>query len=617
MEHQKAEKCTDPFLEAPLENDRPRPANPHYAPIVTRTDTERTLGETTYDLQSNNSGDDRISKGPDGRVYGVWTFSLSNDLTATDRGTGYNVFNGGTWGEEPTQRVESVRVGWPSHVLTESGTEVILAHTGGSIINVARRASGSGSWEESQVTSDLYPDNDGPGLLWPRAAASGETIHMIAITTPEANAGVPHQGVDGHPLYYRSSDGGQSWDIVDAVLPGLDSTAINSATADGYAIHARGDVVTVAFFDSFADVMLLKSTDRGETWEKTILHDFPITKYQVDAGYPVEAAQPYEADHPAILNGANADFADSLALLSSDECGDVLIDHNGQAHVFWGRMYVSDPDLADGGTNFYPGTSGLMYWNESYGPDSSRQIVDVADINNNDTLDYAGGTFATYFASLTGQPRAGIDTAGNIYLAYTNVMETEQFLEAGQEQFYRHVFVTASLDGGESWEEPYDIINQDIVGQFYEFYETVFPAVVRDVDGAIDILYQQDFVAGLAVRGDEDEFDDNFINHVALNPAVFGIFTNTQAVQPEFFELEVQPNPAYDEALVSFDIPANTAYRLSLYDMSGRELTTFDAGQRLTSPNQVRIDVSQLDSGIYLVRLQSEGKTGVAKLVVK
>ncbi|MCO6491074.1 MAG: T9SS type A sorting domain-containing protein [Phaeodactylibacter sp.] len=619
-----AERCVEPFLDVPADAVTANPVDVQM-PVSFRAGSEFPIGATTYDLQSNNSVDDRISRSSGGELHGTWTFSLNGDVAAPDRGSGYNSTTGGVWGDQPIQRVESVRIGWPSHVVTESGTECLISHVGAPAVHVARRTAGSATWSEADIPSNILPANGGVGILWPRATASGENVHVIAISYPIANGGGLYEGVDGHPLYYRSTDGGATWDKVDVILPGLDNTSIVGGTADGYAIDSRGDVVAVAFFEGWSDVILMKSEDNGETWTKTVVHDFPLDLYQLDEVYTVDDLPPYEEDHPAVLNGENADGSDSLAILSNDEAGAVIIDPNGMVHVFWGRMYVTDADFTDGTSNFYPTSSGVMYWNETYGADSSRIIADVVDINGNDTLDIVGDNVSSYFCSLTGQPNAGVDEFGNIYLAYTNVMEGDRYLAIEDNQYYRHVFVTTSTDGGETWSDPYDAINPDVVFEpdLVDFYEAVFPSVTSNVDTAsMDILYQQDFRPGLAVRGDMDPFETSFINHISLSPREdLGIEfptsgTKEETVQADYFKLEVQPNPARNEALVSFELKNNAQYSLSLLNLMGQKVADIETANGF-SANQVRINVGNLNQGVYLLRLQAEDKVAVTKLMVR
>ena len=65
----------------------------------------------------------------------------------SDRGTGYNFNNGDGWEDQPYERIESLKVGWPSIVHTGSGHEVSITHPGiDTPLWMAKREIGSGSW---------------------------------------------------------------------------------------------------------------------------------------------------------------------------------------------------------------------------------------------------------------------------------------------------------------------------------------------------------------------------------------------------------------------------------------------------------------------------------------
>lgn len=600
--------CVDALPVLPENPAGVNPVNVQF-PLSFRSGMEFPIGTTIYDLQSNNSVADRTSRDSDGNLMAVWTMGFDDAGGFPDRGTGYNQTTDGQWGDQPTQRLEaSTRIGWPNHAVTESGTEVIISHSSATKLHVLRRLGGGNGWEESDIPSTVYEEDGGPGLLWPRVAVSGEVIHVLAITQPIANGGAEYEGVDGHPLYYRSSDGGATWDKVDIILPGLDNTSLVANSGDAYAIDARGETVAIGFFNNWTDQILMKSTDGGETWTKTIMHDFPLDLYVEDSGYSFEELPPYDPDQP-----------DSLAILTSDECGAVLVDHNGMAHAFWGRMYILDDDLTDGNTSFFPGTSGLHYWNETFGPDSSRVITDVIDLNGNDTLDInSADNIASYEASLTSQPSAGIDAQGNLFLAYAGVMEGERYLNEEDAQHYRHIFIMASTDGGESWTTPYDIINEEVVFEpdLVDFVEAVFPTMATDVGETIDLAYQGDFRPGMSQRGDNDPVETNFIYHVPLTPEQVGLVPSVEVVKAELFQLAVQPNPARNETWVSFELEPNTRYTLSLHNLMGQKVADVDRGSSIGRSRQ-RIRLNGLSPGMYLIRLQAEGKVAISKLLVE
>ena len=93
------------------------------------------IGLTQYDLQSNYAVDDRMVSSPGGISAG-WIQSLETS-PFSDRGTGYNHKDAGmdgAWGETPYDRIEDVRIGWPSLGHLANGFEFALSHgsTGGS-----------------------------------------------------------------------------------------------------------------------------------------------------------------------------------------------------------------------------------------------------------------------------------------------------------------------------------------------------------------------------------------------------------------------------------------------------------------------------------------------------
>lgn len=68
------------------------------------------IGTTTYDLQSNGSIQNRVYK-KNGTVGASWTYSSDLAGTYPDRGTGYNYYDGSTWGSLPSSRIETDRRG--------------------------------------------------------------------------------------------------------------------------------------------------------------------------------------------------------------------------------------------------------------------------------------------------------------------------------------------------------------------------------------------------------------------------------------------------------------------------------------------------------------------------
>ncbi|MCH8318826.1 MAG: hypothetical protein IIA88_10100, partial [Bacteroidetes bacterium] len=217
------------------------------------------IGCTYYDLQTNSSVRNGLVRNPDGTMAAVWIQSHSDvhQPTSTDRGIGYNYYDGTQWvylntliGAPCTQGecglphgCSSDYIGWPNIIQNDSG-EVVIAHFFGAVTGPSitkRPNAGSGPWDATVSISSsdtiFIPLNNpigGDGLTWPRAVADSNYVHVI-YTSPN---GV-WNGVIAPFVYFRSSDYGTTWDIDGLMLPGIDSAIISGMGADAYALDAR------------------------------------------------------------------------------------------------------------------------------------------------------------------------------------------------------------------------------------------------------------------------------------------------------------------------------------------------------------------------------------------
>tara|TARA_B110000459_G_C16599995_1_gene490576 strand:- start:536 stop:2332 length:1797 start_codon:yes stop_codon:yes gene_type:complete len=495
--------------------------NPHTSAILNSsksTINEEIIGTTTYDLQSNGAVQNRILVHNDGEISAAWTISQQYNTTYTDRGTGYNYFDGTNWGTAPTDRLEASRGGWPSIIGLGNGTEASITHnTDNSYINNTYRPTiGTGSWYESQISAGY--------MIWNRSASGGldgNTIHMIGVTASANFGGTPFNGLDGALVYYRSEDAGDSWNITDMQLPGMDTSMYTGMNGDVYAIAAQDSTVVVAYFDSWGDSYIVKSTDNGDTWTKTTFLDFPVDKYAMDDGLDLD----------------NDDTLDYV--YSTDNYGALILDPNGDAHVFYGIMRYVDNDLSDALSSWFPATNGIAYWNESFGEDTTpptihsgdtsiwysdmmndHWVIEAPDLNGDGIVsgvDSTGG-YSLYYASYASMPNAGLDASGNIWMSFSAYNETTD----NGAQVFRHIYITKSEDGGVTWKNPVDVTTHDI---WSGMQECVFGSMSPVVDEKIRIVYQLDFEPGLAVRGDEDLVDNNDIVYLEIDTV--GLFDNT------------------------------------------------------------------------------------------
>lgn len=550
------------------------------------------IGLTQYDLQSNAAIDDRIAGSGDA-VSASWIMSL--EITPfNDRGTGYNHFDGELWEDQPYERIESERNGWASLAYTGSGHEVVVSHPGiDTPLLMAKREIGSGSWEESYI-----PTEEGLGNLWPRCAVGGpdgNTLHVICVSTPVGNGGTAYQGQDGALLYYRSLDAGVTWEM--NTFAELDSTHFAGFAGDTYAIHARDGVVAFTVFNDLMDTFVMQSDDNGDTWEYTIVADFPVDNYVLDSGLPDSLGYDYNDD------GVFQEY------LNSDGSGDIHVDQFGQVHVVFGAMYYMDADTTDANFSYFPGTNGLQYWNESYGVDSSLTIAYAYDLDESGTIDLED-EIAAYFVNLAGIPSMASNADGDLFVSYSAINEA---YTTGV-QNYRHLYLVQSTDNGVTWNSDEACnLTPDLD---YDGYESVFGSISPDVDEHLEIIYQRDFEPGLHVRGDEDPVDLNDIVHIRVPTADLGDcadieFDDWVGVDEPFDEGDVAlfPNPASSTVQLVIDRPGVNV--VSLYDLEGRTLQSFETISMVQN-----IDISNLASGIYLVEVVQGSASVVIRLAV-
>ncbi len=558
-----------------------------------RSLAETTIGTTVYDLQTNGTSQRRIINHSDGTVSAVWT--MDNGVSPyTNRGAGYNYFDGTSWGAFPTGKVESTRNGWPALASgANSNNEIIVSHSGsGGLTMNERTTKGTGVWKETIIPTNIPTGYD---VLWPRAVIGGSndsTIHVIAIVRSSATPAIPYQGLTNALVYYRSQNLGLTWDIQDSILPGLDSSIFTYVSADAYSIDASGNTVAMAVYNSWGDVLVFKSANNGDTWTSSVVSDFPINKYAIDDGSDING------------DGIN----DTIE--SCDGSGSMMIDNQGVVHVFYGLVRVLDEDTTDDGTSYFPGTNGLAYWNEGFGNDSIQVITGALDLDGSGALEVvpSGGSLPSYQVGMSSMPSCGVSANNTLYLVYAALAETH----SDGVQTYRHLYVMNSTDGGTTWSDP-----EDYTPDFsFAIYEAVYPSMAKHVDSNIHIIYQRDFSPGQSISGDEDPAVINDIVYLSIDTMLAEPIVSVKELETSL-DVSVFPNPSNDLVNVRIvaDNASNETMTVSVLDATGRAV--YSAQESFNgSAALYQMNVSNLDAGVYFVRIESQ--TGlITKTLVK
>lgn len=566
---------------------------------------ERQVGETWYDRQTNSTNQNRIFLYDDGTIGATWIMGFSPP-GYLERGTGYNYFDGNEWLEYPTLRIEGQRSGWPSYIPVGENGEMVISHSGtddGLVMNY-RPDKGTGSWTEV-----LYPGPTGSeDLVWPRAISTGpdyNTIHLLAVTSPVAFGGSVYGGLDGALLYSRSQDGGQTWDIQNIILDELSSEHYTQFGGDTYDwAKPRGNTIAFVVSGNFNDCFLMKSTDNGDTWEKTLIWEHP---------------------YPMWVNEVTDTF------FCMDGSIDVELDANEMAHLVFGINRAH----SDGtGTFWFPFIDGVGYWNETmppfsnnmntfsvYGDEGSEMVENynligwTQDINGDDSISFIGDdldNIGLYYVGLSSMVQLVMGDQNQLYVIFSST--TELFHNGLQN--YRRLWSRVSTDLGLSW-GPFTNLTSDLP---HLLDEVVYPSCADNTtEGSIFLICQIDMEPGMSLGGDDppDPAGSNQMVVMEVYKAEITGISQKQAPPLPPAVSQNSPNPFSDYTKIKVDIYQPARLGLKVYNLVGQEVYQMPAYLASPGSHVLSINASGLQSGVYFYTVTIGDKKITHKMVAE
>ena len=583
----------DVIVEAPVQElTGPRAFDP----------SETIIGETWYDLQTNKSVQNRVYRYADGTIGAVWTRGI--DASAfPDRGTGYNYYDGTEWGPSPTTRIESIRCGWPSYSPLGPDGELVISHDfGASVLYFnEREVKGTGSWIETTYVYSTGP----PALSWPRHITSGpdnNNIHLMVNSVDE------YMGMAGAQVYSRSTDGGESWDIENMIIDGMGVDDYLELAADEVVwADAVGDNIAFLVMDMWHDMFMMKSTDNGENWEKTVIWE-----------------------HPYPFFDWNVTITDTFFCM--DKAASIALGPDGKAHVVFGISRIAHFDV---GTtyNFWPFVEGIGYWNEDmdpfsndvdalappqYGYANSEMLEDVNYIGWMQDVDGDGevtliGTgvddIMTYrtLGPCT-MPTITVDDANRVFVLFSATTETYH----NDTYNYKHIWARG-MSGG-VWYEFLDLTSNIV----HIFDESIYPQLTSSSDDNIHYIYNADLTPGLAL--DEDHAYEENRQYYAMLPTPDLIPVGIEEITSGSGAITVSqnfPNPV--STFTTFRVELEEAAELSmeLINITGQVVMTQNKGFVNTGLHEFRIDASELGAGTYFYTVNAGDSRVTKRMLVR
>lgn len=545
------------------------------------------LGDSWYDWQTNASMQNRLYYFDDG-TFGATYMNGYAHPGFDDRGSAYTYFDGNGWSPVSPQRIESQRSGWGNYWPLGENGEILISHISGGddeglLIN-RRVEKGAGDWNEYLLEGPEGAES----IIWPYCVTTGvdhNTIHLLAVTRPVENQGTIYQGLDGALLYSRSTDGGETWDVQNEILPQLTSDDFTHFDPDSYVIAPpRGDVLAFVVGSPFNEAFLMKSLDNGDTWEKTTIWEHP---------YPMW----------------NGEVTDTFYCV--DGSWDIKLDNNGLAHCVFG---INRAHSDGSGTYWFPFHDGVGYWNETmpafsgtlealnpYGEEGTELIEDYNLIGWTQDVDgdgevtmigYSNDNIGKYYVGLSSMVQLVMGESNQLYVFFSSGTET---YDNGLQNF-RHLWSRVSPDGGTTW-GPFTHLTENIV---HIFDECVWISAANNSDpNTIYLIYQLDGEPGMALAGDEDPFGVNYWNFMEVNKDEITGLRHIYALKPPFSVEQNYPNPFNGQTTIRVNLEESSKLTVEVVNLMGQQVDLISIEEKPAGSHPITLRGDALTPGVY------------------
>jgi hypothetical protein len=134
----------------------------------------------------------------------------------------------------------------------------------------------------------------------------------------------------------------------------------------------------------------------------------------------------------------------------------------------------------------------------------------------------------------------------------------------------------------------------------------------------VDLAYGME--AASYTAGEKD-FPLGDLNHYPEMKALWEAGGSPTAIEDHFrtagIDMTTFPNPFSGQATLRFSLDESSAVSVDIYDMTGQTVRHMDAGHRAAGINTLTIQQGGLNSGIYILKLNSGSSSGIMKISVR
>jgi hypothetical protein len=158
------------------------------------------------------------------------------------------------------------------------------------------------------------------------------------------------------------------------------------------------------------------------------------------------------------------------------------------------------------------------------------------------------------------------------------------------------------------WTNP-DEVHSKIYSQFRNDWDTLYVSLDSLERGMLSVRFE--------VTSDHAIGEDGWlIDQIVVYQAEIENKVPEQTLIPVEFLLKTYPNPFNSSTTITYGLPVAGSVSLLLYDIAGRNIKTLVEGNRQAGFHSVNLNVSDLSSGLYIVRLEVSEKVLTQKIML-
>ena len=586
-------------------------------PNMTRTDGE--LDYTTYDWQSNSGARTWTINWPDGKVSFAYTVAYEENFS--DRGTGIGTYDPVADEWIPLGgRIENEKTGFGSIARYRDNGIVVAAHTATDLkVFIVE--------DKDNMTPNSVPAIYNTGKDWyshPAVMTSGPNRDIIHMVAAEFTGDSDGDGITNGIRYWRSLDGGQTWDKQESVLPFL---TIEYGTEHGtnsyYFMETTDDnCLALVINTGNTDGMVLYSYDNGDTWERKVYFHDPAPGVLLDNSfvYPRWTSVQWNSNKELMM-AYEFNFSDHQGHYGPSLGGVAFwseyMPYYGDGSSFnqWGvdptnpvPPVQGQPFIMDSAYLFQDIYASWWLWS-----DASHEMwpeyfgyLTTLDENGNWEDPYTATEFNIEDRGLHGAYNSGIcafpvlcKVGNSDYDLVTVWSALDENNTDGGGNYYYKLFASYSGDGGMTWTTMKHLTNDFM----YQYSECVYPQATV-IGNTLVIAAQLDGATGTFVQEDDDNAADNYYQGFTFD--LNELFPDAGVNVPEnnTVKMNIYPNPAVDQLNVNLSQGAD----IVIYNVMGQAVRTVEGHVGANT-----VDLSGLTSGVYFVNAGSNTQKFIVK----